>query len=88
MSDLDLFGHSNDTDWFFFWPYRGSVVETHDGFFEDIEKGLLSIGMYGVRLVDLWEKIPALETEFGGEEDLFGVVPVLVIELSFEGHGR
>ena len=36
----------------------------------------------------LWEKIPALETEFGGEEDLFGVIPVLVIELSFEGHGR
>ena len=86
MSDFDLFGHADDADWFFLGPDGSAIVEIHDGFFEYVQEGLFAVGMSIGVIGDIWKEVTTFKAEFGSEKCLFGVVPVLVIELCLEGH--
>ena len=65
-----------------------AVVEAHDRFFEDIKEWLVTEMMHMVSLRDMGEEVTAFEAEFGGEEKLFRLIPVVAIELILEGHSR
>jgi hypothetical protein len=45
MSVLYFLRHSYDADWPFLGTNLESFVETHDGFPQDVEEGLVSAGM-------------------------------------------
>ena len=86
ISDFDFLRHAHNADRLFLGANGSPVVETHDRFFEDIEKRRLSEWLEERSIVELREEISALEAKFRREEDLFGVVPVLVIKMALEGH--
>jgi hypothetical protein len=88
MPDLDFLRHAHNAYWFFLVTQLHAFVETHDGFFEDVEERLVLILVEGVEIGDLGEEVAAFETEFGSEEDLFGVLVVVSRVVVFEGHAR
>ncbi len=77
VAGLNLLGHSHDTDRSLFRFYLNTIVKTHDGLFEYVQKRRLSGGQDSTDcFADDWKHISSLQAEFWCKEELSRVAVV------------